>query len=119
MSPFTVTLSNGCIEYTADGQSMNFARSIVSNMVRDRVSDVLVVEGQRHLTAVLAVGHPLERIAADEIVVELDEVTVTQIPRGEVIILDVGGDEAAADRRRAFVSGRGQPFPVGRSSSPV
>ena len=71
------------------GQSMNLARSPFSNIAADRPRDVLVVERQRDLLAVLVLRHPLERLAADEVVVELDDAAVADVPRREVVVLDV------------------------------
>ena len=83
---------------------MNFARSVFRNIVAIVRADVVVVERERHLVTMLAVRHPLECLAPDELVVELDVAPVAEVPRGEVVVLDVGRDEAAADRRRALVA---------------
>ena len=40
----------------------------------------------------------LQRFAADEVVVELDERAVAELVRRQVVILDIVRDEAAADR---------------------
>ena len=99
---------------------MNLARSACLNIVPIVCGDVVVVEGQRHLVAMLVlVGHPLQRLTADEVVVELDEVSVAEVPWGEVVVLDVVGVEAAADRGRALVAGGGQPLAVALERSPV
>ena len=52
--------------------------------------NVLVVEGQRDLDAMVAVGHRLERVASDEVVVELHVAPVAEVPRREVVVLDLG-----------------------------
>ena len=68
---------------------MNFARSPFWNIVPIVARHVVVVERERHLLPVLAVGHRLERLPADEVVVELDVAAVAEIPRREVVVLDV------------------------------
>ena len=58
------------------------------------------------------VGDLLERFAADEVVVELDERAVAELVRRQVVVLDVVGDEAAADRAGGLVARRRQPLAV-------
>ena len=57
----------------------------------------------------------LERLAADELMVELHECAVAEVLGGEVVVLDVVRNEAAAERRVAFESDGRQPLAV-RSS---
>ena len=78
----------------------------------DRLRHVVVVERERHLLPMLAVGHPLERVTSDEVVVELDVAPVAEIPGREVVVLDPVGDEAPADGRTSLVAGRRQPLAV-------
>ena len=59
-----------------------------------------------------SVRQSLERLAADEVVVELDVAPVAEIPRREVVVLDRGRDEAAADRRSPLVAVRGKPLAI-------
>ena len=53
---------------------------------------------------------PFERLSPDEIVVELDHVAVPELPRREVVVLDVRCIEAAADRPGCLAGGRRQPL---------
>ena len=68
---------------------MNFVLSPFPNIVPIVRGDVVVVERQRDLLAVVVVGHALERLAADEVVVELDVAAVAEVPGREVVVLDV------------------------------
>ena len=56
--------------------------------------------------------HLLQRFAADEVVVELDERAVADFVRRRVVVLDVLRDEAAADRAGRFVAVGRQPLAV-------
>src|SRR5581483_7532994 len=78
----------------------------------DRASDVLAVPGECHLPP-RRLAHRLERIAAGEVVVVLDERAVTEVPRSRVVVLDVVRVEAAAERAGRFVPVAGQPLAVG------
>ncbi len=55
----------------------------------------------------------LERLSPDEVMVELDHVAVAELLRPEVVVLDVGCIEAAADRPRHLFAGRRQPLTEG------
>ncbi len=57
-------------------------------------------------------GLLLERLAADEVVVELHEGAVPQLVRRHIVVLDAVRNEAAADRTRALVTVRRQPLAV-------
>src|SRR5690606_30440613 len=57
--------------------------------------------------------HPLERLAADEVVIEADETAVVELVRREVVVLDVLGVETAAERRRRLVRVLRQPLAIG------
>src|SRR5688500_17916908 len=58
---------------------------------------VVDVPGERHLAAVRLAGQFLQGFPADEVVVELDERAVAHFVRRNVVVLDVGRGEAAAD----------------------
>ena len=60
--------------------------------------DVLVIPGERHLLALRVGLDLLERVAADEVVVELHELAVAELPRVQVVVLDVVRDEAPGER---------------------
>ena len=64
-------------------------------------------------------AHRLERLAADEVVVELDERAVAEIVRRQVVVADVVGGEAAAERAGGLVAVRRQPLAVRFICSPV
>src|SRR4029078_12839625 len=53
-----------------------------------------------------------ESVPPDEGGVELDVVPVAEVPGREVVVLDPRGGEAAADRGRALVAVRREPFPA-------
>ena len=57
-------------------------------------------------------GRLLERLAADEVVVELHERAVAELVRRDVVVLDVVGDEAAADGAGGLVAVRRQPLAI-------
>ena len=57
-------------------------------------------------------GHRLERRAPDEVVVELHERPVAEVVRREVVVGDVVGVVAPAERAGALVALRGQPLAV-------
>src|SRR2546421_729187 len=73
---------------------------------------VLGIPGEGHLLAVPPFRYLLQRLPPDEVVVELDERPVAQRVGREVIVLDIPGHEAAADRGGAFVSVSGKPLAV-------
>src|SRR5579859_444942 len=84
-------------------------------MIEDRLQnggDVLAVPIERHLSAVWAALHIFERGATDEIVIELDKRAIAQFVRCNVVVLDVVGDEAAANGGHAFITGRRQPLSI-------
>ena len=54
----------------------------------------------------------LERVAADEVVVELDHVGVPELERVQVVVLDVVRDEAARERVVRLIAVGGQPLAV-------
>src|SRR5262245_43954501 len=54
----------------------------------------------------------LERLAPDELVVELHEWTIADLVRRHVIVLDVARHEAPAETARGLVARRRQPLPV-------
>src|SRR2546421_2357462 len=58
---------------------------------------VLRIPGERHLLALRLGLEALERFAAVEIVIELDERAVAHLPGIQVVVFDVVGYEAAAD----------------------
>ena len=68
--------------------------------------------GEGHLLAMRLAGDLLQRLAADEVVVELHERAVAELVRRQVVILDVVRHEAAADRASGFVARRRQPLAV-------
>ena len=78
--------------------------------------DVVGVPGERDLAAMRLAGDLLERFAADEVVVELDERAVADLVRRHVVVLDVVRDEAAADRAGGLVA-RSPAATRGTSSS--
>src|SRR5580765_3663607 len=71
------------------------------------------VERERDLLAMRTPGALLECLAADEIVIELDVRSVAELPRREVVVLDVRRIEAAADRRVRLVTIGREPLPIG------
>ncbi len=75
--------------------------------------DVPAVPGQRHLSPLRLVPHRLERIASDEVVVELHERPVPEVVRRPVVVGDVVGVVAPAERARPFVALGGEPFAIG------
>ena len=70
---------------------MYFARSSFWNIVPIARGDVVAVPGERDLLPRRVGGHLLERLAADEVVVELDERPVAELVRRQVVVLDVVG----------------------------
>src|SRR5690606_37055577 len=75
--------------------------------------DVLAVPGERDLAARRLLGHLLERLAADEVVVELHERAVADLVRRDVVVLDVVRGEAAGETARRLVARGRQPLAVG------
>src|SRR5882724_3242968 len=73
---------------------------------------ILAIPGEGHLLPLRLPGDLLQRLASDEIMVELDERTVPQLVRRHVIVFDVVRHEAAADRPRALISARRQPLAI-------
>src|SRR5207244_12448355 len=78
----------------------------------ESLESVVAVAGKRRSVAMRPLRLSLQRLASDEVVIEPDEWPVAEGVRGEIVILDVGGLEAAADRCRALVSARRQPLAV-------
>src|SRR5690606_39616643 len=54
----------------------------------------------------------LQRVGADEIVVELHERAVAQLPRVEIVVFDRLADERTADRAGGFIAVGTEPFAV-------
>src|SRR5690625_4879697 len=69
-----------------------------------RQGDLLALDGGVDL---------LQRFTADEVVVELHEGAVAQLPRVEVVVLDVVRHEATGQRVGRFVGVHAQPLAVG------
>src|SRR5690606_19967772 len=74
---------------------------------------VLGIPLQRDLTTMRPILHGLKGLATDEIVVEVDDAGVVEVPRREIIILDVLRDEAAADRRIRLERVAREPLAIG------
>ncbi len=55
----------------------------------DDSSNVGRVPHERDLLPMVVACRLLERLAADEVVVELDHIAVPELPRREVVVLDV------------------------------
>ncbi len=55
---------------------------------------------ERDLLALWLMLQFLQCLAADEVVIELDERTVTQRIRRQIVVFDVVGDETAGDASR-------------------
>src|SRR5690606_17668209 len=66
--------------------------------------DVLRIPREGDLLAVRLVVNRLERLTADEAVIELHERTVADVVRRDVVILDVVRHEAAGERARGLVA---------------
>ena len=60
-------------------------------------SDVGVIQRQRYLAALRLLRHALQRGAANELMVELHERPVAQVPRVQIVAVDGGGHVAATD----------------------
>src|SRR4029077_13241843 len=54
-----------------------------------------------------------QHFAAVKLMVEFHEGAVTQLPRRQVVILDLVGDEAPANRAGGLVAVAAQPLPAG------
>ena len=74
------------------------------NSVPSALAHVVAVPRERDLLPRRLLRELLERLAADELVVELHERAVAQVVRREVIVLDLLRDEAAAERRHRLVA---------------
>ena len=74
--------------------------------------DIGVVECQRYLAALRLLRHALQRGPADELMVELHERPVAQVPRVQVVAVNGGGHVAATDGGLGFVAVRAQPVAV-------
>src|SRR3954452_325976 len=79
----------------------------------EELGEVVGVPLQGDLAALRVLVHGLEGVTADEVVVELDERAVPEVPRVGVVVLDVVGHEAAGDGVGRLVAVRPQPLPVG------
>src|SRR5919106_2321424 len=75
-----------------------------------RADDVVGVPAERHLMPGRL--HLPERVPADEVMVELHKRPVAEIPRGQVVVLDVVGHEAASERACCLVPIGGKPLAV-------
>src|SRR5690606_29094753 len=73
---------------------------------------VVRVPCQRYLRSFCFLVHLLQCGPTDKIVVELDEVSVSECPRRQVVVLDIFRDVTAGDRVLRFHAVGGQPFPV-------
>ena len=69
--------------------------------------------GQSHLAALSLRLDLLERVAAVEVVVELDEAAVAELPWVQVVVRDVVADEAPVQRGVGLVAAGRQPLAVG------
>ena len=78
-----------------------------------QLGQVVGVPLQRDLAALRVLVQGLERVTADEVVVELHERAVTELPRVGVVVLDVVGDEAAGDGVGRLVAVGAEPLAVG------
>src|SRR6266702_3321364 len=74
------------------------------------LEDILGVPRERDLLALGLLGLPLERFAADELMIESDERAVAERKGGEVVVFDVVRDKTAANRASTFIAARGQPL---------
>ena len=74
--------------------------------------DVLAVPGQGHLLPLRVLRHLLDGVAADEVVVEADEAAVAEVVGRRVVVRDVVGVVAAAERAGALVPVGRQPLAV-------
>src|SRR5207248_8734769 len=73
---------------------------------------VLRIPGERHFLALRLGLQPLERFASMEVAIEADERAVAQLPRVEVVVFDVVGHEAAADRAGGLVAVGAEPLAI-------
>lgn len=55
----------------------------------DRLGYILTVLDGRDFDAMGLVRHPLQRCTPDEVIIELDDVAVPEIPRGKIGALDI------------------------------
>src|ERR1700761_4621334 len=88
-------------------------RELVGEQRGGDLACVLAVPGQRHLAALRGLVERLERLAADEVVVEPHHVAVAELVGREVGVLDVARHEAAAERAgEALVADGREPLAV-------
>ena len=73
---------------------------------------VLAVPRKGDLLAMRFLRYLLQCLAPDEIMIELDERAVAQFIRSHIVVFDILGDEASADRPRTLVAAGGQPLAV-------
>src|SRR5690606_13078440 len=74
---------------------------------------VFAVPSQGHFTTMFLVLDFLQSVTADEVVVELDERTVTDFVRSDVVVFDVVGNEGTTDGASSFIGVVRQPLAVG------
>src|SRR5690606_19738867 len=79
----------------------------------DNTKNVFVIQREGYLAAMIVLRLLFQRFAADEVVVEFHKGTVAEIPGREVVVLDIIGNEAAADRCICLIALVGEPFAIG------
>lgn len=79
---------------------------------RDDLLDVFLVPFQGDLLPLHGRIDLLQRVGADEVVVELDERAIAQFPRVQVIVFDLFADEGTADGAGCFIAVGTEPFAV-------
>ena len=75
-----------------------YALAVGVEQGREDLRDVLAIPRERDLRALGLRIDLLQRVAADEVVVELHERAVAELPRVQVVVLDVVGDKAPGER---------------------
>src|SRR5690349_116146 len=81
-------------------------------LTADSLENRIVIERQRYFLTMRSVGFLFERGPADEVVIELYDGSVAEIPRSEVVIFDVVGIKTAANGRFRFVAIGREPFAI-------
>jgi hypothetical protein len=76
------------------------------------LTEVFSVPGQGDLLALLSWVELLQCVATDEVVIELDEGAVAELPGVEVVVLDVVGNERTSKCVGCFVAVSGEPLAV-------
>src|ERR1700681_94881 len=79
--------------------------------------EILAVPNERYLLTLRTIGHFFKRCSPNKIVVEFDERSVAKVVGSQIIVSDILGVKATAQRSHGFITFRALTM-ASRTSSP-